>query len=241
MHSKHALDHELPWIEEKLNYQFQDRTLLKLAFVHTSYTNEEKYFKENNERLEFLGDAVLQLIVSDFLYYFYRDQPEGVLSTLRSQFVNAQSCARFTKKLCIEEYLLLGKGERKNLGKSRQRLLANLFEAILGAIYLDGGYKKAFDFFHSMFRAEIQNQEFSLNNWKGELQDFCQKTFGTAPIYTLEDAKGPDHRKDFHVSVNVEGKVYGKGSGHSKKLAQQRAAKAALGGLKNEGKGNMDL
>lgn len=216
-------------IEQKLSVSFKNRHHLMLAFVHRSYVNENHDVSEHNERLEFLGDSVLGLIVSNYLYLNLPNTPEGELSYLRSRLVEAHSCMSYVQKLDIEKYLLLGKGERQNDGRGRDSILADLFEAIIGAIYLDGGLEEArkFMFFH--FSDEILAiLKTPIRNWKADLQDYFQKQFHQTPVYRIVSESGPDHSKIFRVSVVVSEKEMGYGEGASKKEAQQLAAQAAM-------------
>ncbi len=219
----------IPIIEEKLGYTFRDRSLLILAFVHRSFINENRTVSQHNERLEFLGDAVLGMLMSDYLYRHLPSHPEGELSYLRSRLVEASSCVAYVQRLEIAPYLLLGKGERMNDGRGRESILADLFEAIIGAIYLDGGLKEASDFLFRNFAAQIETiLKMPLRNWKALLQDYCQKKYQIAPVYQVLQASGPDHSKIFEISVLVNQQELGRGVGASKKEAQQAAAADAM-------------
>lgn len=225
---KDLIDHS-SMIEEKLGYQFRNRSLLALAFIHRSYINEHRDVNEHNERLEFLGDSVLGLIISDYLYRNLPDVPEGDLSALRSKLVDAPSCVSNIQKLNLEKFLLLGKGERLNDGRGRESILSDLFEALIGAIYLDGGLESAKRFIFENFGEEIETTLKSpLQNSKAILQDMCQKKFQLMPLYQVITETGPDHSKSFDVAVLIEGKLVGRGRGSSKKEAQQAAAQDAL-------------
>lgn len=219
-----------PEIEAKLGYHFRDRSLLALAFVHRSFINEYRDIaSQHNERLEFLGDSVLGLLIAEYLYRQLPSTPEGELSYLRSRLVEASSCIAFAQKLDLEKYMLLGKGEKRNDGRGRESILADLFEALIGAIFLDGGLQAAGDFLFSIFADEIALiLKTPLNNWKALLQDFCQKNYQQTPVYQVLQESGPDHSKTFTVSVLVHGQEIGQGSGASKKEAQQAAAEAAM-------------
>lgn len=227
-----------PEIEAKLNYVFKNKQYLALAFIHRSYTNENRTIAEHNERLEFLGDSILGLIASDYLYHQLPHTPEGDLSYLRSRLVEAGSCNRYIQKLQLNEYLLLGKGERMNDGRGRESILADLFEALIGAIYLDGGLKSAQTFFLDNFGHEIDEIiRMPLRNWKAELQEYCQGKYQQHPTYTVLSESGPDHSKIFVMRVELEGKELGRGEGSSKKLAQQAAAANALERLEKQNGG----
>ncbi|SCA59069.1 Ribonuclease 3 [Chlamydiales bacterium SCGC AB-751-O23] len=220
-------------IEEILGYSFKDKSLLHLAFIHRSYINEnKKTVQEHNERLEFLGDSVLNLIIAEHLYLIHPKDPEGELSSLRASLVEASSCEVFVNRLNLEPFLLLGKGEETNLGKARSSILADLFEAVLGAIFLDGGFEVAKDFTLNSFSEDIKSTlEKPCRNFKAELQDFSQRKYQKAPIYTISGEEGPDHNKEFLVSVFVNDQEIARGVGFSKKEAQQCAAEKALSEL----------
>lgn len=224
-----TLEEQLPEIEQRLNISFSDRALLKLAFVHRSFANE--YKREgtpHNERLEFLGDAVLELIISSLLYEFFPDVREGELSQLRAKLVDATACQGYLYALQLDDFLLLGKGEQLNLGRGRSALHSDLFEAIIGATYLDGGWKKAKDFFSAHFVTDVEKiREKPEENFKAILQDHSQRTFQTQPEYELLQEMGPEHEKEFEIVVKVDGEIAGRGVGSSKKIAQQMAAREA--------------
>ncbi len=216
-------------IEIKMGYAFKDRSLLALAFTHRSFVNENKEVNEHNERLEFLGDSVLGMIVAEYLYRYLPSTPEGELSYLRSRLVEATSCMNYVQKLDVEKYVLLGKGERLNSGRGRDSILADLFEAIIGAIYIDGGLESAQKFLFKNFSRDIEDiLKTPIQNWKAQLQDFCQKTYQETPIYKVLSESGPDHSKTFSISVIINQEEVGSGVGPSKKEAQQEAAKDAL-------------
>ena len=217
-------------IETKLGYVFKDKDLLALAFTHCSFVNENRHLtREHNERLEFLGDSVLSLVISEHLYRNFPSIPEGQLSYLRARLVEAQSCVLYIQNLNVEEFLLLGKGEKMNDGRGRDSILADLFEAIIGAIYLDGGFEDVKKFIFNNFSRIIQSIiKKPLKNWKAELQDFSQKKLQQTPIYEVLETQGPDHNKMFKVAVLIDGHEVGVGEGSSKKTAQQDAAKKAF-------------
>ncbi len=230
MNTYDALILKCPAIEKQLGYTFKNKELLALAFVHRSFFNEHReVVKEHNERLEFLGDSVLGLVISDYLYEYLPSNPEGDLSHLRSHIVEAGSCMQFVIKLNIAEYILLGKGERMNDGRGRESILADFFEALIGAIYLDGGLEECKRFFFRHFFTEVESAlNAPFRNWKAELQDYSQKKHQKPPIYKVLKESGPDHSKIFDVVVLIESKEVGKGSGSSKKQAEQSAAEDAL-------------
>jgi len=229
MNQMEHLIQQVSLIESQLGYSFQNRSLLSLAFVHRSFINENKEITQHNERLEFLGDAVLGILISDYLYRALPNVPEGQLSYLRSRLVEASSCMHYVQSLKIAPFLLLGKGERMNDGRGRESILADLFEAIIGAIYLDGGLEEARKFLFKNFSLQIDAiLKTPLRNWKALLQDYCQKKFQQTPVYHVLQESGPDHSKTFQMSVWINQKEVGKGMGASKKEAQQAAAADAL-------------
>lgn len=220
---------DVPAIEAKLHYTFRDRSLLTLAFIHRSYINEHREVAQHNERLEFLGDSILGLLAAEYLYHYFPDYPEGELSYLRSRLVEASSCGNYVQKMDLSKYLLLGKGEKMNDGRGRESILADLFEAIIGAVYLDGGIEAAKKFLFENFSHEIESTIATpLANWKALLQDYCQKKYQQPPCYRVLEESGPDHNKKFVIAVMVADKEYGRGVGASKKEAQQSAAAHAL-------------
>lgn len=225
MHTFDELQHALADIEAKLQYTFKDRSLLTLAFVHRSFINESREVAKHNERLEFLGDSILGMLIAEYLYRNLPTTDEGELSSLRSRLVEASSCVAYVQKLDLGKHLLLGKGERMNDGRGRESILADLFEAIIGAIFLDGGLNAARDFLLNNFKAEIENIiKIPVSNWKAALQDYCQKQFQQMPIYNMIEETGPDHSKFFTIAVMLGENELGRGSGGSKKEAQQAAA-----------------
>lgn len=216
-------------IESKIGYTFQDKSLLALAFVHRSFVNEHREVSEHNERLEFLGDSVLGTLIAEYLYRYLPTNPEGELSYLRSRLVEASSCVAYVQKLLVERYLMLGKGEKMNDGRGRDSILADLFEAIMGAIYIDGGIDAARQFLFKNFSSEIEDiLKTPVRNWKAQLQDYCQKKYHETPIYKVISESGPDHSKTFRISVIIHNLEMGHGEGTSKKEAQQAAAQNAL-------------
>lgn len=223
----------IPIVEAQISYSFKDKSLIELAFIHRSFTNENRdVVQGHNERLEFLGDAILGLIVSNFLYIQFPNRPEGDLSYIRSRLVEAPACALYLKKINLEPFLMVGKGESMNEGKGRGTILADLFEAIIGALYLDGGVEAARSFFFDHFNEEISSIiEKPHRNWKAELQDYCQKNYQKPPEYSVIKEKGPDHLKTFYIKVQLDGQELGQGKGSSKKEAEQSAAENAIHAL----------
>lgn len=224
------LQTQIAMIEERIGHVFKDKDLIITAFLHRSYLNENKDIKLNhNERLEFLGDTVLGLIVSEWLYIRFPESKEGELSFLRSRLIEASSCVSFLKVLGIEKHVLLGRGERMNDGRGRESIQADLFEAIIGAIYLDGGLEASKAFFLTHFMKEIEGIiEMPVCNYKAVLQDYAQKKYQQQPVYQVMIETGPDHSKMFDVAVLVNGEIWGVGKGSSKKEAQQEAARIAV-------------
>lgn len=219
-------------IEAILGYTFRKKEWLEMAFTHRSYVNENRQALQHNERLEFLGDSVLGLLIADFLFHLMPDTPEGDLSTLRSRLVEASSCMRYVNFLNLAPYILLGKGERMNDGRGRESIISDLLEAIIGAIYLDGGLQAVRIFLFGKLIGEFEAiLKTPVQNWKAALQDYCQKKHQQTPEYLLISETGPDHNKFFEIAVTILGQEIGRGSGSSKKEAQQASAKAALESL----------
>lgn len=230
------MEHTPHPIYQKLNYTFKNPEILDEALTHSSYRHEAKEEGiRHNERLEFLGDQVLGLLVSQFLYTKMQDAEEGSLSHLRAHLVEASSCADYVQKLELIEHLKLGKGEARNQGRGRETLFADLFEAILGAIFLDGGFDAAYLFFEDkvvpLLEEKLKNPPF---NYKASLQTLVQKEYKTHPQYKVLEESGPEHSKIFKVGVFIQDKMLGLGDGGSKKLAEMQAAKNALQALSGE-------
>jgi ribonuclease-3 len=229
MNQIEQLLHHASIIETQIGYRFNDRSFLVLAFIHRSFVNEHREITHHNERLEFLGDSILGMLISDYLYNHLPTTSEGELSCLRSRLVEASSCVNYIQKLQIAQYVLLGKGERMNDGRGRESILADLFEAIIGAIYLDGGIVAAKNFLFRNFNEQIESiLKTPLRNWKALLQDYCQKKYQQTPVYHVLQETGPDHSKTFEVSVLIHEQELGRGAGASKKEAQQAAAADAI-------------
>ncbi len=217
--------------EKTIGVSFKDKELLKQAFVHRSYINENKQSGlSHNERLEFLGDAVLELVITDYLYNKYQDKAEGELTAYRSALVNADTCASIAIQLGMGDYLLLSKGESKDVGRARQYILANALEALIGAIYIDQGYNGAKDFIEKNFTPKIENiiSTGSHVDAKSLFQEKAQEFDGITPAYKTIKEAGPDHEKRFTVGVYVGKDLVATGDGVSKQEAEQTAAKEAL-------------
>jgi ribonuclease III len=236
--SYETLVQKIPEIEALLGYTFINRNHLIGAFIHSSFLNENKQMRlKHNERLEFLGDSVLNLLVSEYLYSTLSDTSEGELSSFRSSIVSAFPCIEFATKLGIQKFILVGKGEMLNTLQGKTSIIADLFEAVLGAIYLDGGLVAVKETFFRHFLQDIQKKiEKPLVNFKASLQEALQKTKNQVPLYKVLDESGPDHNKAFTIGVFVGETLIGKGSGSSKKEAEQKAAFEALNFLQ-KGKG----
>lgn len=214
-------------LEGKIGYVFKDKELIKLALTHSSYSNELKINKYGNyERLEFLGDAVLELCSSLFFYNAYPDMNEGQLTRLRSSMVCEQALAFCSREFDLQEYILLGKGEASTGGKNRDSIVSDVYEAVLGAIYLDGGFEEANKFVVNYVLKDLENKQLFFDA-KTILQERVQKD-GKVLTYELVGEKGPDHAKEFTVNAVVDGRVLGTGVGKSKKQAEQQAAYQVL-------------
>jgi len=221
---------DLSTFEKKIGVDFNNKTLLKQVFVHRSYLNENLDFGlDHNERLEFLGDAVLELVVTEYLYRNY-DKPEGELTNLRSALVKGSMLSKIAQEIGMDDHLYLSKGEAKSEGKSRQLILANAFEALTGAIYLDKGYQEAQAFIEKYLikhlTSIIENKLYL--DPKSHLQELSQEQLGLTPIYKVLAELGPDHAKSFTVGCFVGNKMLGQGSGSSKQNAESEAASDVL-------------
>lgn len=222
---------DLAAFETKLGYSFKDKRLLETAFTHRSYLNENKAVgREHNERLEFLGDAVLELVVTEFLYAKYPDKPEGDLTSYRAALVNTVSIADAATKLGMNEYLMLSRGEAKDTGRARLIILANAFEALIGALYLDSGYETAKKFIaDQLFHKTEEVVEKRLwQDAKSKLQEIAQEKNGITPTYQVMSQAGPDHDKTFLVGAFIGQEKVATGEGRSKQEAEQDAAQKAL-------------
>ncbi len=222
---------DLQTLQAHIGITFTDLNLLKQAFTHRSYLNEHRGETQgHNERLEFLGDAVLELVSTHFLYTKFPERPEGDLTAYRAALVNAVTCAEVATAIGMNDYLLLSKGEAKDNGRARGVLLANAFEALVGAIYLDQGYDAARDFIHKHLLPKID--EIVKNRlWqdaKSALQEKAQESEGVTPSYSVIKETGPDHDKQFVVGVYVRDTLLAQGVGKSKQEAEQDAAKNAI-------------
>lgn len=212
-------------IEKKLSYTFKNKDLLDTALTHSSYANE--YGVESNERLEFLGDAILGCIVARVLYDKFPEYPEGELSKMRSAIVSRTNFARYARQLRIDKQILLGKGEEHTGGRDRESNLASTFEAVIGAIYIDGGYRKTYSIVSRLTKESLRSGDM-FSDHKTKFQEVAQKKFKQVPRYRIISEEGPPHEKTFHVEVKLGSRCYGVGMGKSKKEAEQVAAEEAL-------------
>jgi len=226
-------DFSKPYIDfaaDKLGVTFNNIELLMTAFTHRSYLNEHKKTgKEHNERLEFLGDAVLELVVTEYLYLNH-DDPEGILTNWRSSLVRTESISAAANRYEFEPLLRLSRGERRGTERARMQILANSYEAVIGALYLDQGYEAAKQFIHTSLLPTF-NEILATGSWmdpKSHLQEMSQNVEGQTPIYRVLAEDGPDHEKTFTIGVFIGDELRGKGTGPSKQAGQQQAAEQAL-------------
>jgi ribonuclease-3 len=221
-------------LQEKIGYQFQEEALLKQALTHSSFANEQKINKlKNYERLEFLGDAVLELISSEFLYNENVDMPEGQLTRMRASMVCEPALAYCARDISLNSYILLGKGEEATGGRTRDSIISDVMEAVIGAIFLDGGIENAKKFIYRFVLSDLENKILFLDS-KTLLQEEIQKKNTAQLRYELVGETGPDHDKQFHVEAYLNNQLIGCGVGRTKKSAEQQAAYEAL--LKMKGR-----
>lgn len=219
--------------ESKIDYTFTEKDLIKKAVTHSSYSNDRKMDKlKNNERLEFLGDAVLELCTSDFLYKEYPKKPEGELTRLRASIVCEPTLAECARNIGLPDYLILGKGEENTGGRYRDSIVSDAFEAVIGAIYLDGGLEKAKSFITRYVLNDIENKHLFYDS-KTILQEIIQRDYKKRVSYELISESGPDHNKDFKVAVLLDESVLGTGTGKTKRKAEQQAAYEAILKMRN--------
>jgi ribonuclease-3 len=220
-----------------LGYSFNNQELILQALRHPSYVYEKDELGiSDNQRLEFLGDAVISLAISHLLMESFPEIKEGNLSKYRASMVSESGLYHIARELHLGDYLLLGKGEEQTNGRKKPSIISDAFEALIGAIYLDGGFAKALKIIAELFSPSLNkiNLGESINDFKTELQEYSQDTFQSPPEYRVEKETGPDHDKTFYVSVYLKKTLMGKGKGKSKKEAEQKAAKGALACLKKE-------
>ncbi len=226
----------LDFAKNKLGVEFKDISLLVTAFTHRSYVNEhKKSVREHNERMEFLGDAVLELAVTEYLYSTY-EEAEGILTNWRSALVRTESIGAAAARLDFEPLLRLSRGEKRGTTRARAQILANCYEAVIGAIYLDQGYEPASGFIERSLLSTLP-EILKTGSWmdpKSHLQELAQSVDGATPNYKVIEEDGPDHEKTFTVGVYVAGKLRGQGHGPSKQIGQQQAAEEALKHYKKE-------
>ncbi len=221
---------EVASLQETLGYVFSDLKLLNKALTHKSYVNERNETLKHNERFEFLGDSVLDIVVSDYLVHQFSDYAEGTLSKIRAAVVNESCLAGLARKIDLGKYLLLGKGENLSGGRDKPSILANAFEAVAGALFRDGGLESASRAFLPLLKVEIFKfaDSWSFRDFKSDLQEYTQNKLVCTPSYKVVNELGPDHAKEFEVVVMIKNKVMGNGFGKSKKEAEQAAAKMAM-------------
>lgn len=218
----------LEQLEEVIGYQFKNRELLKEALTHSSFANEQKINKSRDyERLEFLGDAVLELVSSEFLFRTHPDMPEGKLTRTRASMVCEPALAHCAKDLELNQYIRLGKGEEMTGGRNRDSIISDAMEAVIGSLYLDGGFEAAHAFIHKFILSDLENK-ILFYDAKTVLQEMIQETPQGNLHYELLKEEGPDHNKCFWVEAFVNGKAISKGSGKTKKAAEQQAAYEAI-------------
>ncbi|MDR2491713.1 MAG: ribonuclease III [Spirochaetaceae bacterium] len=225
--------------QHAIGIKFCDDALLNYAFIHRSVSNEfaqmtQGGFRLNNERLEFLGDAILGAVTASLLYKTLPDKAEGDLAKIKAVVVSEEILSGIALQLQIDNLLILGRGEELSGGRTKKALLADAVEALIGAYYLDAGFKKAFNFVQSIIQPEIERvvENRGFQDYKSLLQELCQKKFRKYPVYRLLKKTGPEHERFFWIEVNVAGLAYGPGTGRNKKNAEQEAAKIALDALK---------
>lgn len=223
------MEKRLEEFEERIGYRFRDRHLLEEALTHSSFANEKKKHLHNNERLEFLGDSVLSVIVAEHLFLNLRHVPEGELTKIRASLVCEQALYGFAKEIGLGDYLRLGKGEENTGGRDRPSVLSDAFEAVIAAIFLDGGMKAAKPYVLSFLPKDLHPRKGDvLSDYKTALQEVIQQNREEKVVYVLTGESGPDHDKTFSVEVLLNSNRIGSGTGKSKKQAEQNAAKEAL-------------
>ncbi len=215
-------------LQKRINYSFKNTNYLMEALTHSSFANERHNGCKSNERMEFLGDAVLSIVSAEYLYEKYPDMPEGELSKLRSSLVCTESLSGFAREIELGSVLFLGKGEMHSGGMDRDSILENAFEALIAAVYLDGGMECARTFILSFLEKTLENHKINFKDYKSMLQEVIQKNPDEVLNYVLIGESGPDHNKLFEVEVHLNSNVIGTGRGRSKKSAEQEAAKEAL-------------
>ena len=224
---------DLEELQNTIGYSFKDSSILKNAVIHSSFVNEHKLKRNDcNERLEFLGDAVLELVSSEFLYKEYKDMPEGELTKLRASLVCEPALAFDARGFGLQEHLLMGKGEEQTGGRERDSIVSDACEALIGAIVLDGGFEAAKAFILKFVLNDAENKKLFYDS-KSVLQEMTQKIYEKAPEYCIVDENGPAHAKVFKARVSINGDILGEGTGRTKKHAEQQASYQAIIKLKN--------
>lgn len=222
-------------LEKNLGYEFKNRNLLLTALTHSSYANENRKEKiEYNERLEFLGDSVLGMVVAEHLFKCFPNMPEGQMSRMRAELVCEQSLEKVARQLGLGRCLRLGRGEEQNGGRERKSILADATESVIAAVYLDGGKDAAAEVITRFVLSKIEAGTYVIEDYKTSLQEFVQKKSGQTLKYELTGESGPDHNKTFSAAVFLNGQCAGEGQGRNKKEAEQMAARQALEVLKRE-------
>ncbi len=215
--------------EKKIGYTFKNKELLHEALSHSSYANEVRHGRNSNERLEFLGDSVLSIVVSEHLFTHFKHLPEGELTKIRASLVCEKALFEFAKRIELSRFILLGKGEANSGGRERPSIVSDAFEAVIAAVFLDGGMEEARRYVLGFMPEHLdKSRAKALNDYKTALQEIIQRNPEEKVEYVLKDQRGPDHNRSFVVQVMLNSNVIGTGEGHSKKQAEQMAAKEAL-------------
>lgn len=223
-------------LQEKISYRFRSLQLFTQALTHRSYLHESMEGGEDNERLEFLGDSVIEVVVSHLLMTRFSHLTEGGLSKTRAEFVKEDTLAALAREIRLGDALRLGRGEEETGGRGKDSILAGGFEALMAAVYLDGGYGEVFRVIEGLFTPRLAaiKEELEDKDFKTRLQEYTQRNLNDTPLYTVAREEGPDHAKTFEVVISINGKPYGKGRGRSKKEAEQGAAEEALRSLQED-------
>lgn len=231
---------QLTALQNRIKVKFKEKSLLNNSLVHRSYVNESGNGKiEDNERLEYLGDSVLGLIINEYIYNRFYDYPEGDLAKIKSAVVSETTLAKIARELNLGSFLLMGKGEELSGGRDRTSILANSFEALIGAVYLDSGLKNCRKFVLSLLKKDIERIDSMtyLRDPKTTLQEYVQKKYRERPVYEVVEETGPDHRKEFIVRLIIDGKEAARGRGSSKRKAEMYAAETVLKMINEKGGG----
>ncbi|MBU1626404.1 ribonuclease III [bacterium] len=225
-------------LAKKINLKFKDFEMLDRALIHTSFVNENNHELKDNENLEFLGDAVLNLVVCEYLYSKYPNLDEGDLTKIKSHVVSAEVLATFSKRLNLGDFILLGKGEELTNGREKSSILADTFEALIAAIFLDMGFEKVKKFIISRFKSKIEKSKRSPHklDFKSRLQEYALENTSRLPEYRILEETGPNHNKKFKVGLLIQNEIVSVGSGKTKKEAQQNAARVALDNIERQSK-----